>query len=103
MLYSKTHNDLWSSMLKKGKSSAGAVPGTVSSMTAQGVLPHYAGYATAALTPTIANKTASPRRSLAKANDVGDLKVNGAAAERGGENCPPGDSTLADSCRGANI
>ena len=58
---SKNSNEIWQSMLKKGKSSSAAIPGTVSSMTARGVLPNYTGHATASLTPTIANTTVSPK------------------------------------------
>lgn len=57
-------------MLKKGKSSAGAVQGSVSSTTAHGVLPQYSGHATAALTPTIANKVAIQRLHNVKVAEV---------------------------------
>lgn len=70
-------------MLKKGKSSAGAVQGTISSTTAHGVLPQYSGHATAALTPTVANKSAIRR---AHNNKVIEVEV----APTEGENRPPG-------------
>ena len=77
-------------MLKKGKSSAGAVLGAVSATTAQGVLPQYAGHATASLTPTIANnRGASPRANLAKSHDGFNTKTNDLMQEHRGENCPP--------------
>lgn len=79
---SKTHNEIWTSMLKKGKSSAGAVQGTVSSTTAHGVLPQYSGHATLALTPTIANKTSLPRAHNSKAVEVESRAIEG-------ENRPP--------------
>ncbi|OAA46182.1 hypothetical protein NOR_02935 [Metarhizium rileyi] len=63
---SKTRNEIWQSMWKRSKSSATAVPGTVSSMTARGVLPNYAGHATASLTPTIANASTSPKGVTSK-------------------------------------
>ncbi|RGP72712.1 hypothetical protein FLONG3_6720 [Fusarium longipes] len=49
----KYPSDIWSTMRRKGKTSANVVAGQVSPMTAQGVLPHYSGHATASLTPTI--------------------------------------------------
>jgi hypothetical protein len=70
-------------MLKKGKSSAGAAQGAVSSTTAHGVLPQYSGHATAALTPTIANKAAVPRSHNVKT-------ANAEAEHITGENRPPG-------------
>lgn len=69
---SKNPNEIWQSMLKKGKSSSAAVPGTVSSMTARGVLPNYTGHATASLTPTIANTTVSPKGNSRKPGESGD-------------------------------
>ncbi|KAJ3484157.1 hypothetical protein NLG97_g7126 [Lecanicillium saksenae] len=58
----KSRNELWQSMLNKGKSSGHVAPSTISAATAQGVLPQYRGHATAYLTPTIAN-TSTPSRS----------------------------------------
>jgi hypothetical protein len=85
---SKTHNEVWASIRKKGNAGAGAAPGAVTSMTARGVLPQYSGYATAALTPTIANKTSYPRSHMGKPGDA-------ETASRGkeGENRPPGTPT----------
>lgn len=83
---------IWSSMLKKAPASANAIPSTLTSMTAQGVLPHYAGHATASLTPAITNKTTSPRKN-SKISDGNDAKLVGSAAQkRGEENCPPGEA-----------
>ena len=72
-------------MLRKGKSSANAVPGTVSSTTVQGVLPNYAGHATAYLTPTLANTTVSPRPSP-KTGETTDMMTFAPEKE---ENMPP--------------
>lgn len=80
---------MWSSMLKKAPASANAVPSTLTSTTAQGVLPHYAGHATASLTPTITNKAASPRK-ISKVGDGHDGKLTGTVGrKRGEENRPP--------------
>ncbi|KIE02584.1 hypothetical protein MAJ_01618, partial [Metarhizium majus ARSEF 297] len=68
----KTRNEIWHSMWKRSKSSATAVPGTVSSMTARGVLPNYAGHATASLTPTIANASTSPKGASSKLSPADD-------------------------------
>lgn len=72
-------------MLRKGKSSANAVPGTVSSTTVQGVLPNYTGHATAYLTPTLANTAASPRPSP-KTGETVDMMTFAPDKE---ENMPP--------------
>lgn len=76
-------------MLKKGPTSANAVPGAISSTTAQSVLPHYAGHATASLAPTIANQAVSPRSLVSKSSDQGERKVSGPAAGKSDENSPP--------------
>ncbi|KAM4059225.1 hypothetical protein HRG_007914 [Hirsutella rhossiliensis] len=86
---SKNSNEIWQSMLKKGKSSSAAVPGTVSSMTAQGVLPNYAGHATASLTPAFANTSISPKASSYKPGDSGDVGSTGQEEEKKVENRPP--------------
>ncbi|CAG9979256.1 unnamed protein product [Clonostachys byssicola] len=86
----RTHNRIWSSMLNKGNSSAGAVPGAVSTTTAQGVLPQYSGHATASLTPTISNNKASSRTNLAKSNDAYPVKTNEVLQGHQSENRPPG-------------
>ncbi|KAJ6441783.1 actin filament organization protein app1 [Purpureocillium lavendulum] len=71
-LRGKSSHEILTSMFKKGKSSGVAVPVTVSSTTAQGVLPHYAGHATASLTPNIAS-TPGGRKDLGrKAAETGD-------------------------------
>ncbi|CAI6097055.1 unnamed protein product [Clonostachys chloroleuca] len=77
-------------MLNKGNSSAGAVPGAVSTTTAQGVLPQYSGHATASLTPTISNNKASSRTTLAKPNDAYHVKTNDMLQGHQSENRPPG-------------
>ena len=84
-------NEIWQSMLKKGKSSSAAIPGTVSSMTARGVLPNYTGHATASLTPAIASTTISPKGSFTKpgepddggpASSDGEAKVENTSSDR---------------------
>jgi hypothetical protein len=77
-------------MLKKGKTSGVAAPSTVSSTTVQGVLPQYTGYATASLTPAIANSTTPPpRTSLGKPMEPGEHALAQTLAERKRENMPP--------------
>lgn len=76
-------------MMKRGTSSGNAVPGTVSSTTAQGVLPHYSGHATASLAPTATNINSAPREQASKEGG----SVN-SAVERQIENRPPGDGKL---------
>lgn len=80
-------------MLKKGKSSGVAVPGTVSSMTAQGVLPNYAGHATASLAPAFSNTSISPKTSTYKPADSGDVGST-SRQEKKAENRPPGGTTV---------
>jgi hypothetical protein len=98
--YIRTRNDIWNTMLNRGKSSANAVPGTVSSMTAHGVLPHYGGHATASLTPAIANRTSSPKDTTIKATESNDARPSLLAAEKRGENRHPAEVGLGDSFRG---
>lgn len=81
-------------MLKKGPTSANAVPGAVSSTTAQGVLPHYAGHATASLTPTITNKSVSPQSVPSKRCDQDDAKARIQMSQKRIENCPPSELGL---------
>lgn len=94
-------------MLRKGKTSSNAVPGAVSSTTVQGVLPQYTGYATASLTPAIANSTTPPPRvTLGKAFDAVESAIAPALAERKRENLPPGgpeDTTNAAGRTGASF
>ncbi|KAG5983055.1 hypothetical protein E4U55_000897 [Claviceps digitariae] len=70
-------HDVWQRVWKRNKTSATAVPGTVSSMTARGVLPNYAGHATASLTPAIANASISPKVPLSKLSISEDLSTTG--------------------------
>lgn len=79
-------------MMKRGTSSSNAVPGTVSSTTAQGVLPHYSGHATASLAPT--NINSSPREQATKSGNANGGESVSPAAERQIENRPPGDDKL---------
>ncbi|KAI9158645.1 hypothetical protein HJFPF1_06643 [Paramyrothecium foliicola] len=89
----KTHNEIWQSVLKKGKSSANAAPGAVSSTTVQGVLPHYAGHATASLTPTIANTSSRTIRN--KGGEINNEDTTHPTMDKRGENLPPGDHNVA--------
>ncbi|PFH57534.1 hypothetical protein XA68_14902 [Ophiocordyceps unilateralis] len=100
----KNPNDILQSMLKKGKSSGAAIPGTVSSMTAQGVLPNYAGHATASLTPAIANAPVSPQRgSSRKPAGSGDAGSAASQDEEKAENRPPTGNNAKGSLRRAGV
>ncbi|KAK2598128.1 hypothetical protein QQS21_005760 [Conoideocrella luteorostrata] len=84
----KNRNELWQRVWKRNKSSAAAVPGAVSSMTARGVLPNYAGHATASLTPAIANVSISPKGPSSKFTSAED-PVSSSAGPSKVENRPP--------------
>jgi hypothetical protein len=73
-------------MRKKGKTSANVVAGQVSPMTAQGVLPHYSGHATASLTPTI---TTHSRGQAVRHGDINCSPTIHATLGRREENRPP--------------
>ncbi|KAG5956245.1 hypothetical protein E4U57_002764 [Claviceps arundinis] len=79
---SKSRHDVWQRVWKRNKTSATAVPGTVSSMTAQGVLPNYAGHATASLTPAIANASISPKGPPSKLSGSEDLSTTGRVSNK---------------------
>jgi hypothetical protein len=89
-------------MLKKGKSSANAVPVTISSMTAQGVLPNYAGHASASLTPSMVNTSVSPR-GASKTGGDSDVRSAATVTTKTGENRPPAESSLNEPRRDINI
>ncbi|KAK5631245.1 hypothetical protein RRF57_006959 [Xylaria bambusicola] len=84
----KSGHDLWQTMLKKGSASGNVLPGTISSTTATGYLPQYAGNAIASLGPTISN--ISPARVSPNADDkLVELEGPRVAMDKVGENCPP--------------
>ncbi|KAM0251737.1 hypothetical protein ACHAQJ_008012 [Trichoderma viride] len=87
----RPRSGIWHEMMKRGTSSGNAVPGTVSSTTAQGVLPHYSGHATASLAPTATNINSSPREQGTKSITAFEGGSMSPAAERQIENRPPGD------------
>jgi len=89
----KNSHEILTTMFKKGKSSGTAVPGTVSSTTARGVLPHYAGHATASLTPAIANTPTGRKEPGRKATESGDLGHRGPEELNKVENLPPNSSS----------
>ncbi|GJN85069.1 hypothetical protein PLIIFM63780_008633 [Purpureocillium lilacinum] len=89
----KNSHEILTTMFKKGKSSGTAVPGTVSSTTARGVLPHYAGHATASLTPAIANTPTGRKEPGRKAAESGDLGHRGPEELNKVENLPPNSSS----------
>jgi len=79
---------VWQRVWKRNKTSATAVPGTVSSMTARGVLPNYAGHATASLTPAIANASISPKVPLSKLSISEDLNTTGHVPDKKEDRLP---------------
>ncbi|KAI1130367.1 hypothetical protein F5Y10DRAFT_289582 [Nemania abortiva] len=83
----KSSHDLWQTMLKKGSTSGNALPGAISSTTATGYLPQYAGNAIASLGPTISN--GSPARVSPNADDKLVELEGPRVAMKIGENCPP--------------
>ncbi|OTA04181.1 hypothetical protein A9Z42_0047430 [Trichoderma parareesei] len=86
----RPRSGIWHDMMKRGTSSSNAVPGMISSTTAQGVLPHYSGHATASLAPTATNISSSPREQASKSGTPNDSGSAGPVAERQIENRPPG-------------
>ncbi|KAL7787774.1 hypothetical protein V8C37DRAFT_261593 [Trichoderma ceciliae] len=90
----RPRSGIWHDMMKRGTSSSNAVPGTVSSTTAQGVLPHYSGHATASLAPTATNINSSPREQATKSGNATEGGSISPTAERQIENRPPGDGKL---------
>ncbi|EGX94225.1 hypothetical protein CCM_02496 [Cordyceps militaris CM01] len=96
----KSRNEIWQSMLHKGKSSGQLVPSTISSATAQGVLPQYRGHATAYLTPTIANTSTPARSATANGGDLTRLKSPEPVQT---ENVPPTVANDNESIRQANL
>ncbi|TGJ86815.1 hypothetical protein E0Z10_g1974 [Xylaria hypoxylon] len=87
----KSGHDLWQTMLKKGSTSGNALPGAISSTTATGYLPQYAGNAIASLGPTISTiSNGLPARVSPNADDkLVELEGPRVAMEKVGENCPP--------------
>ncbi|KAI1293304.1 hypothetical protein F5Y03DRAFT_331146 [Xylaria venustula] len=84
----KSGHELWQTMLKKGSASGNVLPSAISSTTATGYLPQYAGNAIASLGPTISN--GSPARVSPNADDkLIELEGSRVAMEKVGENCPP--------------
>ncbi|KAI1354138.1 hypothetical protein F5Y01DRAFT_321815 [Xylaria sp. FL0043] len=84
----KSGHDLWQTMLKRGSTSGNVLPGAISSTTATGYLPQFAGNAIASLGPTISN--GSPARVSPDADDkLVELEGPRVAMEKVGENCPP--------------
>ncbi|KAI1165496.1 hypothetical protein F5B18DRAFT_669542 [Nemania serpens] len=83
----KSGHDLWQTMFKKGSASGNVLPGAISSTTATGYLPQFAGNAIASLGPTISN--VSPARVSPNADDKLVELEGPHVAMKIGENCPP--------------
>ncbi|KAL2018790.1 hypothetical protein VTK56DRAFT_418 [Thermocarpiscus australiensis] len=82
---------LFQAVLKKGPTSS-----ALSSTTAQGFLPQYAGHAAASLSPSLSKNQAPSAKDLSpgRFSDVNDLSDGGGvlllgSPEKCGENCPP--------------
>lgn len=73
--------------MKNGSTSGAAAPGSVSSTTANGVLPQFGGYAAASLSPAITNGNGSVR-AIAGSKGDGEAGIRQAQAEKNGENRP---------------
>ncbi|KAI6781759.1 uncharacterized protein J7T54_004925 [Emericellopsis cladophorae] len=69
------------------KSSTGS-NASISSTTAQGLLPNYSGHATASLTPSITNRMFSNLRNTSKIG-LDEARLAGVTTTKSGENCPP--------------
>ncbi|KAG8160383.1 hypothetical protein KVR01_009919 [Diaporthe batatas] len=84
-----TSSKLWQSMVKRGFTASDVLPSTVTSTTAQGYLPHFAGNASASLSPTLSGTVTSPIRD-GSVKDA-DTNPNGSTfmAPKSGENAPP--------------
>ncbi|KAF5017635.1 hypothetical protein F66182_10421 [Fusarium sp. NRRL 66182] len=82
----KYPSDIWSTMRKNGKTSANVIAGQVSPMTAQGVLPHYSGHATASLTPTF---NTNSRGHGVRLGETNDSTTTNTPSGRHEENRPP--------------
>ncbi|KAK8086360.1 hypothetical protein PG994_001334 [Apiospora phragmitis] len=87
----KSSNDLWHSMLKKGTASGVAVPRTVSSTTATGYVPTLSSHGTASLAPAFVNANGHAMRSLLGKAEQDPI---GMPADKVGENRPPQQQTL---------
>lgn len=77
-------------MLKRGLTSSDVLPSAVSSTTAHGFLPQFAGNAAALLSPTISASPSSPSRA-SPSKDT-EVIINGASsfmAQKTAKNCPP--------------
>ncbi|KAF7516564.1 hypothetical protein G7054_g14106 [Neopestalotiopsis clavispora] len=81
-------NDLWQSMMKKGPTNGPATLSSVSSMTANGYLPQFAGHAAASLSPAITN-TNSSLCNLSGMKADNDSATQQPKMEKTGENRPP--------------
>ncbi|ETS78957.1 hypothetical protein PFICI_08810 [Pestalotiopsis fici W106-1] len=81
-------NDLWQSMMKKGPTNGPATISSVSSMTANGYLPQFAGHAAASLSPAITNANNS-LCNLPGMKADNDNATQQPKMEKMGENRPP--------------
>lgn len=79
-------------MLGKSRTSAEAVPSTVSSTTVHGVLPHYGGHATASLVPAMTRPPAKTRASERKTLEPTEGQLSFASTATLGENRHPNES-----------
>ncbi|KAI1460908.1 hypothetical protein F4805DRAFT_478000 [Annulohypoxylon moriforme] len=89
---SRSGNELWHTMLKRGSASGTALPSAVSSTTATGYLPQYHGHAAASLGPTISNANGSTTQTSPEGSKTADRASSHLSAEKVGENRRPSET-----------
>ncbi|KAI1210475.1 uncharacterized protein F4807DRAFT_467197 [Annulohypoxylon truncatum] len=89
---SRSGNELWHTMLKRGSTSGAALPSAVSSTTATGYLPQYHGHAAASLGPTISNTNGSTTQASPEGSKTADRASSHLSAEKVGENRRPSET-----------
>ncbi|KAI2468279.1 hypothetical protein F4781DRAFT_422774 [Annulohypoxylon bovei var. microspora] len=89
---SRSGNEFWQTMLKRGSTSGAALPSAVSSTTATGYLPQYHGHAAASLGPTISNTNGSANQASPEGSKIADHDSSNLSAEKVGENRRPSET-----------
>ncbi|XDG03242.1 hypothetical protein ABKA04_002857 [Annulohypoxylon sp. FPYF3050] len=89
---SRSGNELWHTMLKKGSTSGAALPSAVSSTTATAYLPQYHGHAAASLGPTISNANGHAPQASPDGSKTADRASSHLSAEKVGENRRPSET-----------
>lgn len=89
---SRSGNELWHTMLKRGSTSGAALPSAVSSTTATAYLPQYHGHAAASLGPTISNANGPAPQASPEGSKTADRASSHLSAEKVGENRRPSET-----------